>query len=84
MIWVELVCDRCNMALEGDSLHMIATFRTTRASIIKAIHEDGESQGWTRVDGKDYCPECKELKGERDDLPYKGEGGEGDLPEGSL
>lgn len=51
MIWVEIVCDGCNFNPFGEE------YRSTSVSRIK---KKAKEAGWKTIDGKIYCPECKE------------------------
>ena len=46
----EMVCDgECSDCITGDLNESLDTLR-----------ERADKEGWKRIDGKDYCPECAE------------------------
>ena len=62
----QCVCDRCGKAFVDDNYNYCAWVDENYAS------EAANENGWTNIDGKDYCPDCYEYDEETDEyIPKK-------------
>lgn len=52
MVWIEIVCDRCNDAPWGESY---------RRGSVQRLKEITKQCGWKTIKGKLYCPNCQAI-----------------------
>lgn len=57
----QCVCDRCGKTHVNENLGYVAWADETYAA------DDAYENGWTNIDGKDYCPDCYQYDEETDE-----------------